>query len=139
MSLITNNNEVHYRSEVNRLAQWCTDNNLFLKVGKTKVIVTDFRRGPPQYPPLTINGATVERVNNTKFLGVHISEDLSWMTNTTSLAKKAQSRLYFLRKLRKALVPPPLSTGGPLRALSPAASLCGTEAALPPVERLYNA
>lgn len=30
------------------------------------------------------------------------------MTNTTSLAKKAQSLLYFLRKLRKAQVPPPI-------------------------------
>lgn len=39
-------------------------------------------------------------------LGVHISEDLSWVMNTTSLAKKAQSRLYFLRKLGKAWVPP---------------------------------
>ncbi|KAK3523418.1 hypothetical protein QTP86_032737 [Hemibagrus guttatus] len=40
--------------------------------------------------------------------GCKISEDLSWMMNTTSLAKKAQSRLYFLRKLRKARVPPPI-------------------------------
>ncbi|KAK3522609.1 hypothetical protein QTP86_027162 [Hemibagrus guttatus] len=58
-------------------------------------------------PPLTINGAAVERVNSTKFLGVYISEDLSLMTNTTLLAKKVQSRLYFLHKLRKAQVPPP--------------------------------
>ncbi|XP_053083447.1 uncharacterized protein LOC128316964 [Pangasianodon hypophthalmus] len=77
-------------------------------MGKTKEIVIDFRRGPPLHPPLTINGAPVFRVNSSKFLGVHISEDLSWVTNTTSLAKKAQSRLYFLRKLRKARVPPPI-------------------------------
>ncbi len=47
----------------------------------------------------------MERVNSTKFLGVHISGDLSWTTNTTSLAKKAQQR-YFLRKLKKASATP---------------------------------
>lgn len=70
------NNESNYRSEVSKLAQWCNDNNLFLNVGKTKGIVIDFRI----------------RVNNTKFLGVHISEDLSWMTNTTSLDNQEGSR-----------------------------------------------
>ncbi|CAF90611.1 unnamed protein product, partial [Tetraodon nigroviridis] len=56
-------------------------------------------------PPLTIDGAAVERVSSTKFLGVHISEDLSWTTNTASLAKKAQQRFYFLRKLKWASAP----------------------------------
>ncbi len=36
-----------------------------------------------------------------QFLGVHITEDLSWTNNTAALAKKAQQRLYFLRKLRE--------------------------------------
>ncbi|XP_025764031.1 uncharacterized protein LOC112847167 [Oreochromis niloticus] len=40
----------------------------------------------------------------------HISEDLSWTTNTASLAKKAQQRLYFLRKLKRASAPPPILT-----------------------------
>ncbi|KAK3510772.1 hypothetical protein QTP70_022475 [Hemibagrus guttatus] len=102
VGLMTNNNKANYSSEVSRLVQWCNNNNLFLNMGKTKEIVFDFRRGPPQDPSLTINGVIVERVNSHKFLGVHISEDLSWMTNTTSLAKKAQSSLYYLRKLRKA-------------------------------------
>ena len=43
----------------------------------------------------------VERVSSFKFLGTHISEDLSWSTNTSSLVKKAHQRLYFLRTLKK--------------------------------------
>ncbi|KAG5264207.1 hypothetical protein AALO_G00273340 [Alosa alosa] len=39
-----------------------------------------------------------------------ISEDLSWTTNTASLAKRAQRRLYFLRKLRRASAPPAIMT-----------------------------
>ncbi|KAK3510479.1 hypothetical protein QTP70_009164 [Hemibagrus guttatus] len=108
VGLITKNNEANYRTEMSRLVQWCHNSNLFLNKGKTKEIVINFRRGLPQHPLPTINSAAVERVNSTKFLGVHISEDLSWMTNTTSLAKKDHSCLYFLRKLRKAQVPPPI-------------------------------
>ncbi|KAK0135620.1 hypothetical protein N1851_028526 [Merluccius polli] len=100
--------ETHYRKEVNLLTTWCRDNNLLLNVSKTKEIVLDFRRGHTEHPPLTVNGAAVERVSSTKFLGVHISEDLSWTTNTASLAKKAQRRLYFLRKIKRAKAPPPI-------------------------------
>ncbi len=81
VGLISNRDETNYRSEVSRLAGWCRDNNLSLNVEKTKEIVVDFRRVHTQHAPLTINGATVERASSTKFLGVHITEDISW-TNT---------------------------------------------------------
>ncbi|KAK0147579.1 hypothetical protein N1851_012946 [Merluccius polli] len=82
--------------------------NLSLNVEKTKEIVVDFRRASTQPPPLTINGAAVERVSSTKLLGVHLTEDLSWSCNTASLARKAQQRLYFLRRLRRARAPVPI-------------------------------
>src|SRR4029434_5762708 len=34
-------------------------------------------------------------------LGVHISEDLSWTLNTSTIVKKAHQRLFFLRRLKK--------------------------------------
>ena len=43
----------------------------------------------------------MERVTDFSFLGVHISEDLTWGTNTAELVKKAQQRLYFLRVLKR--------------------------------------
>lgn len=116
VGLINNNDETNYRSEVRRLAERCKDNNLLLNVEKTKEIVVDFRRERTQHSPLTINGAAVERVSSAKFLGVHISEDLSWNINTTSLAKKAQRRLYFLRKPRRARRACSLFIEAPLRA-----------------------
>ncbi len=48
--------------------------------------------------------------SSTKFLGVHITEDLTWTTNTMSLSKKAQQRLHFLRRLKRASLPPPILT-----------------------------
>ncbi len=56
-------------------------------------------------PPLTIDGSTAERVGSTKFLGVHITEDLTWTTNVTSLNKKGQQR-----RLKRASLPPPILT-----------------------------
>lgn len=47
----------------------------------------------------------VERVDNIKFLGIHIKEDLTWALNTSHLVKKAQQRLFFLRKLKVGLSP----------------------------------
>ncbi|MCJ8750258.1 hypothetical protein PDJAM_G00260460 [Pangasius djambal] len=108
VGLISNNDETNYRNEVQQLAIWCTNNNLSLNIEKTKEIVVDFWRAHTQRPPLIINSAAVERVSSTKFLGVHITEDLSWTTNTASLVKKAQHRLYFLCKLRRARVPTPI-------------------------------
>ncbi|KAI3360268.1 hypothetical protein L3Q82_014582 [Scortum barcoo] len=52
----------------------------------------------------------VERVNNIKFLGIHITSDLTWSMNTAHLVKKAQQRLFFLRKLKRAGLSPQLLT-----------------------------
>ncbi len=71
----------------------------------------DFRRrNSTDHPPLTIDSSNVERVSSTKFLGVHITEDLTWTTNTMSLSKKAQQHLHFLRRLKRASLPPPILT-----------------------------
>ncbi len=102
--------ETHYREEVAQLAEWCGANNLSLNVEKTKEVVMDFRRNSADHPPLTIDTSTVERVSSTKFLGVHITEDLTWTTNTKSISKKAQQRLHFLRRLKRASLPPPILT-----------------------------
>ncbi len=94
-----------------QLAEWCGANNLSLNVEKTKKVVLDFRRrNSIDHPPLTIDCSTLERVSSTKFLGVHITEDLTWTTNTMSLSKKAQQRLHFLRQLKRASLPPPILT-----------------------------
>ncbi|KAL0199225.1 hypothetical protein M9458_007765, partial [Cirrhinus mrigala] len=82
VGLISNNDETHYREEVAQLVEWCGANNLSLNVSKTKEVVMDFRRNSADHPPLTIDSSAVERVSSTKFLGVHITEDLTWTTNT---------------------------------------------------------
>ncbi|KAI3370902.1 hypothetical protein L3Q82_007411 [Scortum barcoo] len=45
-----------------------------------------------------------------EFLGIHITSDLTWSMNTAHLVKKAQQRLFFLRKLKHAGLSPQLLT-----------------------------
>uniref|UniRef100_A0A3Q3G1R3 Reverse transcriptase domain-containing protein n=1 Tax=Labrus bergylta TaxID=56723 RepID=A0A3Q3G1R3_9LABR len=102
IGLISNNDDTAYREEVQHLAAWCADNNLLLNTSKTKEIIVDFRRERgSMHNPIHINGMAVERVSSFKFLGTHITEDLSWSTNTSSLVKKAHQRLFFLRTLKR--------------------------------------
>lgn len=65
---------------------------------KMKEIIVDMRKDRRPHQPLLIWELEVERVSSIKYLGVHVSEDLTWTLNATQLVKKAQQRLYFLRK-----------------------------------------
>ncbi|KAK3516330.1 hypothetical protein QTP70_009386 [Hemibagrus guttatus] len=110
MGLISKNDKSAYREEVQQLTGWCKDNKLSLNVDKTKEIVVDFRRAQSGHSPLFIDGSFVEIVKSTKFLCVHLAENFTWSLNTSSIGKKAQQHLYFLRRLRKAHLPPPILT-----------------------------
>ncbi len=107
LGLISNNDETAYLDEVERLTSWCQDNCLSLNVSKTKELIVDFRkRHLRPYTPLMISGTPVERVSSFKYLGVNISEDLTWTTHIQTQVKKARQRLYHLRQLREFRVSP---------------------------------
>ena len=102
VGLISGGDEFAYREEVATLEKWCADNNLSLNVSKTKEIVVDYRRKiEEELQPVTINGSVVERVDTFKYLGVTIEKDLTWDCHATAVVKKAQQRLYGLRRLKK--------------------------------------
>lgn len=95
IGLINSNDESLYRAEVQNLVRWSEANNLTLNASKTKELVIDFRRNKTTHLPITINGSKVEMVSSFKFLGVTISNDLSWHSNTSTIVKKSQQRLFF--------------------------------------------
>ncbi|KAK1789922.1 hypothetical protein P4O66_002251 [Electrophorus voltai] len=105
MGLSSDNDERAYLEEIKHLENWCQENNL-LNVSKTKELIVDCSKKQEQhYQPVRISGTTVERVDSFRYLGVHISQDLSWSHHTNSLAKKACQRLYHLRCLRDFRLP----------------------------------
>ena len=92
IGLISNNDESGYREEVQHLTAWCANNTLALNTKKSKELIMDYRKSNHG-----TDGTDVEGVTSFKFLGVHISEDLSWTLNTSTLIKKAHQHLFFLR------------------------------------------
>ncbi len=106
LGLINNNDETAYLDEVERLTSWCQDMWAKLK-SKTKELIVNFRKRQQRpYTPLMISGTPVERVSSFKYIGIKISEDLTWITHIQTQVKKARQRLYHLRQLRKFRVSP---------------------------------
>ncbi|KAK1784066.1 hypothetical protein P4O66_021738, partial [Electrophorus voltai] len=106
VGLISDNDERAYLEEIKHLENWCPENNLLLNVSKTKELIVDCsKKQERHYQPVRISGTTVERVDSFRYLGVHISQDLSWSRHTSSLAKKARQCLYHLRCLRDFRLP----------------------------------
>ena len=68
---------------------WCKDNNLSLNVIKTKEMIVDYRRRTTEHAPILIDGAGVEQVESFKFLGVHITNKLTWSEHTKTVVKRS--------------------------------------------------
>ncbi len=132
IGLITDNDETAYREEVSTLTKWCQENHLSLNIDKTKELVVDFRRQSRVHTPISIDKTPVERVNSYKFLGVHITEDLTWSAHTDAVLRRhisASSSWDGWGSLERAPASSDPSTPALWRASWPAASPPGLETA----------
>ena len=101
VGLITDNDETANREEVRDLAVWCQDNNLSLNVIKTKELIVDYRKRRTEHAPIFINRAVVAQVESFKFLGVHITNKLTWSKHTKTVVKRERQNLFPLRRLKR--------------------------------------
>ena len=74
--MIINADESAYREEVQRVVDWCTNNDLELKVAKTKEMIIDFRKNKTAMTPFAIREQVV-LVESLKFLGTTIANILN--------------------------------------------------------------
>ena len=61
----------------------------------------DYKKRRTEHATILINGAVVEQVESFKFLGVHITNKLSWSKHTKTVVKKARQNLFPLRRLKR--------------------------------------
>ena len=80
---------------------WGQDNNLSRIVIKTKVMIVDYRKRRTVHAPILIDGAVVEQVESFKFLGVHITNKLTWSKHTKTVVRRARQNLFPLRRLKR--------------------------------------
>ena len=69
------------RQPIGRRSVWCQDNNLSLNVSKTKELIMHYRKWRTEHTAIDIGTTLVEW----KFLGGHITKDLSWSTHTNTV------------------------------------------------------
>ena len=95
------NDDTLYQEEILRFTEWCNSNFLELNVKKTKEMIVDFRKLPVDHSVLHIGGEIVETVSEYKYLGTIIDDNFNFSKNTDAVYKKVQSRMYYVRRLRK--------------------------------------
>jgi hypothetical protein len=64
------------------------------------------RKRRTEQDPILINGAAVEQVESFKFLGVHITNKLTWSKHTKTVVKRARQSLFPLRRLERSVIGP---------------------------------
>ena len=85
------------------IKEWLIANKLTLNKSKTKFMLIGSRqklRTFDKSPSLVIDGAPLNRVSNTKSLGVTIDENLSWSEHIGELCKKIASGIVAIKRTR---------------------------------------
>ena len=76
--------------ELSNVVKWFKINKLCLNINKTNFMIFRaknkyFNKNETQ---LTVDGISVEQVNQTKFLGVYIDSSLNWTAHIKHISKK---------------------------------------------------
>ena len=64
-------------------------------------MIFDFRKIQNDKAPIIINNTSVKQVPSYKYLGVIIQNNLKWNEHVTAQVKKADQRMYHVRRLSK--------------------------------------
>ena len=77
--------------ELAKITEWLRANKLSLNTGKTKYMLFRYSQTPPRTIPkldLKMDGKIIEKVDNFNFLGITISETMSWKTHIEKISVK---------------------------------------------------
>ena len=85
------------QDDLDRLQKWEEDWMMSFNPSKCEVIRITKRRNPTQ-ATYNIHGQDLTFTKNGKYLGVYISQNLSWNAHIAATAKKANNSLAFLRR-----------------------------------------
>lgn len=80
-----------------RIQDWCTTWLMSLNTSKT-VIISFHRRSNYAPSVYKINNCIISNVHSFKYLGLHLSQDLSWTDHVTHIINSANKMLGYLRR-----------------------------------------
>ena len=90
------------QEDLDRLANWCVDNDIYINTSKTKVMFFGSRAkiNSSTLPELNIGEKTLPRVKTYTYLGLKLDEQLNMETHANSLIQKVSNKIYHLTKIR---------------------------------------
>ena len=97
--LPTENSRIQTR--LNQIEEYANIHKLKINETKTKIMAFNFSTKYDFLPELSVGENQLEVVRSTKLLGVIISSDLKWNEHTEYIVKKANKRLWYLRRLSR--------------------------------------
>ena len=95
--------ELELNEELRNIASWLKINKLSLNVNKTQYMVFTRKLNKIENIVLRVEGQTIERVTQTKFLGVIIDEKLTWRNHVNYMSTKIANSIRILIKARFCL------------------------------------
>ena len=79
---------------------YAKENNMKINYKKTKLMIFNPSRTKDFCPKFSFNDNELEIVEQTKLLGLIVRSDLSWTTNTEYMVKRANKKLWCLKRLK---------------------------------------
>lgn len=84
------------QTDLNAISDWCNDSLMTLNNNKCKVLrVSRTASNPPAYQ---LNNTILESVTSYRYLGVHITSDLTWSLHINHIVNNANRTLGYLRR-----------------------------------------
>ena len=102
----SNTADVSLQQAVDTAANWSSKNDMRLNASKTKEILISFAKIQPDVSKIVVDNTEVERVTQFTLLGLKLSASLNWEEHCSKIIKRANTRLFFLKQLKRAKVPP---------------------------------
>ena len=99
-SLFLNPSNSLLQSRLDELSLSAKYHDMKLNLKKTNLITFNFTRKYQFTPNLSLEGSQLGVVQQTKLLGLTVTDDGRWDVNTKQMVIKANSRLWFLRRLK---------------------------------------
>ena len=87
-----------FQADINTIHNWFSSNQLTANAAKTKSMVISTKKDPFPDMILHLNNQPIERVPSAKFLGIWITQNLSWNLQVDHICKKARRTIGFIHR-----------------------------------------
>ena len=84
-----------FQKDIDAISNWTVANHLILNANKTKVMLI-FHIKRSHCPSFSLNGIQIEKVRHFKYLGICLSDDLTWSKHIESVCYKARRLLGYI-------------------------------------------